>query len=160
MLTPSPINQHQPTTKKLRMRPSAHQRLCFDVDAVFAFVKSQLAGLARSDDMQAVGIADVQGRMLAGVIYEGINAHNAWAHIGAIKGTVWARPFNLRAVFAYPFLVCKVDRLSVYVDASNLDSLQLCLGLGFTPEATLMGAAVDGGDVVILVMRKDACRYL
>lgn len=66
----------------------------------------------------------------------------------------------LRAGFAYPFLVCGVQRLSGYVEACNQQARRLNEHFGYTVETTLRGAAHDGGDVLIYVMWRKDCRYV
>jgi len=66
----------------------------------------------------------------------------------------------LRFVLAYPFKVCGVSRLSGYVNESNTDARRLNEHLGYQVEATLKGAAPDGGDVLIYVMWRKDCRYV
>jgi RimJ/RimL family protein N-acetyltransferase len=64
------------------------------------------------------------------------------------------------AVFAYAFLICGVERVSGYVDASNLEARRFNEHLGFREEARLQGAAADGGDVVLYVLWKRDCRFI
>ena len=83
-----------------------------------------------------------------------------WVHLAGLPGARWMTRDFLRAGFAYPFLVCGVKRLSGYVIASNTAACRLNEHLGYRVEATLAGAAPDGGDVLIYVMRKEDCRYV
>ena len=46
------------------------------------------------------------------------------------------------------------------MDASNTDARRFNEHLGFREEARLMGAAADGGDVLLYVMWKEECRFL
>jgi RimJ/RimL family protein N-acetyltransferase len=46
------------------------------------------------------------------------------------------------------------------VEASNLPARRFDEHLGFQQEAVLQGAASDGGDVILYVMRRENCRYL
>jgi hypothetical protein len=46
------------------------------------------------------------------------------------------------------------------VDASNTDARRFNEHLGFCEEARLIGAAADGGDVLLYVMWKAECRFL
>lgn len=134
--------------------------LVYDVPAVAAFMRSLIPGLRTSEDMVAIGLQR-NDRLVAGVLYEGINPFNAWMHVAVSPGFLWssARTF-LRACFAYPFEVCGVRRISGYVNETNERSMRLCQGLGFRPEAFLRGAATDGRGVVVMVMWRDECRFL
>lgn len=133
--------------------------LVYDLPRVCAFVRTLLPGMRGTDDMVAIGL-ERDSRMVAGVLYEGINPHNAWMHVAAEPGGRWLTREYLRACFAYPFKVCGVRRVSGYVDANNEASVRFCRHLGFREEAVLRGAAVDGGNVIVMVMWRSECRFL
>lgn len=97
---------------------------------------------------------------LASVLYEGYNGRNVWMHVAAEPGARWLVRDYLRACFAYPFLVCGVERVSGYVAESNALARRFNQHLGFREEARLRGAAPDGGDVIILVMWRQDCRHV
>lgn len=131
----------------------------FDFDALFQFAQKQLSGLALSSDMRAIGLR-AHGEIVAAVIYEGLNARNVWMHVAAVPGKRWLTRMFLRAAFKYPFVICKVARVSGYVDDTNLDARRFNEHLGFKEEARLRGAANDGGDVILYVMYREDCRYV
>ncbi|MFG0786186.1 MULTISPECIES: GNAT family N-acetyltransferase [Delftia] len=130
----------------------------YDLDAVLPFMQGLVPGLARSQDMRAIGLRR-GGRLVAGVLYEGFNGRNLWMHVAAEPGARWLVRDYLRACFAYPFLVCGVERVSGYVNESNALARRFNQHLGFREEARLHGAAPDGGDVLIFVMWKKECRH-
>jgi RimJ/RimL family protein N-acetyltransferase len=109
--------------------------------------------------MKGLGL-ERDGKLVAGVLYEGFNGQNVWVHLAAEPGGRWMTREFLRYCFHYPFNEMKVKRLSGYVDASNDKARRLNEHLGYKPEAVLAGAGIDGGDVVIYVMWRDDCRYL
>lgn len=131
----------------------------YELDAVLPFVQGRMHGLSRADGMRAIGLRR-DGRLVAGVIYEGFNGCNMWVHLAGEPGARWMTRDYLRACFAYPFLVCGVQRLSGYVAASNLAARRLNEHFGYRVECTLEGAAPDGGDVLIYVMWRRDCRYV
>lgn len=133
-------------------------RLIYDIGAVFDFVCS-VNPLSAVQGMQAIGL-ERNGELVAGVVYEGYNKHNIWMHVGAAPGKRWMTREYLKACFAYPFLQCGVSRISGYVNASNLEARKFDEHLGFKQEAILSGAAPDGGDVIIYVMRREDCKYV
>ncbi|OBY84935.1 hypothetical protein ACM14_13630 [Delftia sp. JD2] len=116
-------------------------------------------GLARSQDMRAIGLRR-GGQLVAGVLYEGFNGRNLWMHVAAEPGARWLVRDYLRVCFAYPFLVCGVERVSGYVNESNALARRFNLHLGFHEEARLHGAAPDGKDVLIMSMWKRDCVHL
>lgn len=130
----------------------------YDLDAVLPFMQGLVPGLARAQDMRAIGLRR-SGRLVAGVLYEGFNGRNLWMHVAAEPGARWLVRDYLRACFAYPFLVCGVDRVSGYVNESNTLARRFNEHLGFREEARLRGAAPDGGDVLIFAMWKKECRH-
>lgn len=130
----------------------------YDLDAVLPFMQGLVPGLARAQDMRAIGLRR-GGRLVAGVLYEGFNGRNVWMHVAAVPGARWLVRDYLRACFAYPFLVCGVERVSGYVNESNALARRFNQHLGFREEARLHGAAPDGGDVLIFVMWKKECRH-
>lgn len=128
-------------------------------EPVFSFVQSSLGGLAKSEGMTAIGL-ERDGALVAGAVYEGFNGQNMWVHLAGLPGRSWLNREFLQAGFRYPFIQCGVHRLSGYVNASNTDARRFDEHVGFQEEARLRGAAPDGGDVIIYVMRKEDCRYV
>lgn len=132
--------------------------LVFDLDQVLPYVQTQVP-LQRAQDMQAIGL-ERGGKLVAGVIYEGCSGHNIWGHVAAEPGGAWLNRAFLTACFAYPFLQLGVRRISGYVEASNAQARRFDEHLGFQQEASLRGAATDGGDVLIYVMWREQCRFI
>ena len=96
------------------------------------------------------------GEFVAGVIYENFNRRSIMCHI-AITGRM--TPFFLFAIFDYPFNVCNVEKIIVPVTSNNLKSLKLVKKMGFAEEARLKDAD-PRGDIVLLTMLKEDCRFL
>lgn len=131
----------------------------YDLTGALAFAQGRIPGLCRSDDMRAIGLRR-NGELVAATLYEGFNGRNIWMHVASVPGSRWMTRKYLRACFVYPFLVCGVQRVSGYVNASNAEARRFDEHLGFQLEATLSGAAPDGGDVLIYVMWRKDCRYV
>lgn len=125
---------------------------------VWSFVRQHIPVQAVSG-MKGLGY-EVDGELVVGVLYEGWNGHNVWMHVAAQPGGQWMRREFLRYCFYYPFCELGCSRVSGYVEASNLQARRFDEHLGFQHEATLAGAAADGGDVMLYVMWRDDCRYL
>jgi len=136
-----------------------HSALEYDTNSVLPFAQSLIVGLRRSDDMRCIGLRK-QGELVAAAVYEGFNGVNMWAHLAGAPGKRWMTRDFLRAGFAYPYLVCGVQRLSGYVEASNAEARRLNEHFGYQVETVLRGAAHDGGDVLIYVMWRKDCRYV
>lgn len=137
----------------------AHHALDYDLDSVLPFAQSLIVGLARSEDMRCIGLRR-DGDLVAAAVYEGFNGRNMWVHLAGVPGGRWMTRDFLRAGFAYPFLVCGVQRLSGYVNASNTEARRLNEHFGYQEEARLKGAAPGGEDVILYVMWRKDCRYV
>lgn len=125
---------------------------------VFEFV-SRFMPMQPVGGMKGLGL-ERDGELIAGVLYEGFNGRNVWMHVAAVPGGHWMTRDYLRYCFSYPFDEMKVERVSGYVSASNAAAVRLDEHLGFQREAVLKGAAEDGADVLIYVMRRENCRFL
>lgn len=110
------------------------------------------------EGMQGIGL-ERDGKLIAGVVYEGYNPYNIFMHVAAIPGAHWLTRDYLRAVFRYPFIQLGVQRVTGWVEASNMAARKFDEHLGFREEARLQGAARDGGDVILYVMWAEECRY-
>lgn len=124
---------------------------------VWAFVREYLP-INASSDMRGIGL-ERDGELIAGVLYEGWNGVNVWMHVAVAPGKRWTLQY-LRQCFHYPFVELNCSRVSGYVEASNLAARKFDEHLGFEQEAVLHGAAADGGDVILYVMRRENCRYV
>lgn len=132
--------------------------LDYDYERVFPFVQS-LTAIKRVEGARAIGLAK-DGEVIAGAIYEGYNGHNVWVHLAGSPGRKWMTRGFLYAGFAYPFLQLGCSRISGYVEAWNKDAIRLDEHFGYRREAVLHGAASDGGDVILYVMRREDCPYV
>lgn len=129
-----------------------------DPARVWAFV-NQYTPVAIMSGMKGLGL-EREGELVAGVLYEGYNGHNVWMHVAAEPSKRWLNREYLRYCFYYPFVEMGVKRLTGYVEASNHEARRFDEHLGFKQEAIMSGAASDGGDVILYVMRREHCRYL
>lgn len=133
-------------------------RIVSDPARVFAFCKERMP-LSLVAGMKGLGL-ERDGELVAGVIYEGYNNYNVWMHVAAEPGAKWLNKEFLRYCFHYPFVELGCKRVSGYVEAHNAPARRFDEHLGFRQEAVLQGAASDGGDVILYVMRREDCRYL
>lgn len=132
--------------------------LCLDFDRVLCFVREHMR-MPVSEGMRAIGL-ERDGALVAGVLFEGFNGQNIWMHVAAEPGGRWMSRRFLGACFRYPFVGLGARRASIHVAEGNAASHRLGLHLGFTEEARLKGAAHDGGDLLLMVMWRDQCRFL
>lgn len=108
-------------------------------------------------DFYAMG-AEVNGELVAGIVFNGWNGVNATAHIAITKPT---RVFLqlLESAADYAFRVGGLKRLTGLVDMSNEKARKLDEHIGFEPECVIKGAAKDGGDIQVYVLWPDKCRW-
>jgi len=65
----------------------------------------------------------------------------------------------LATIFDYPFVQLGVNKLIGPTNSSNEDAIRFNCKLGFTEEARIKDAFPDG-DMVLLTLTKDKCRFL
>lgn len=133
-------------------------RIVSDPARVYAYLAS-LMPMQMTAGMKGLGL-EKDGELVAGVLYEGFNAHNVWMHVGTHKPGRWLTREYLRVCFEYPFVQVGVRRIGAWVEDANVASRQFIGRLGFEREATVRGAARDGGDVGLYVMWRDNCRFI
>lgn len=104
-------------------------------------------------------VEEEEQRILAGVWFEGFNGVNMFIHVAAVPGGRWLNRMMLSLVFHYAFIQTNARRLTGLVEETNYAARRFDEHLGFTLEARLKDAA-PGGDLLVYVMRKDACRFL
>ena len=106
------------------------------------------------------GLCQLQDdEVIAAVVYDEYNGQNIFMHVAARPGRRWMTRQFLHTAFHYPFVQLGVQRITGWVEASNLDARKFDEHLGFRHEATLIKAAPDGGDVCLYVMHREWCRY-
>ena len=66
----------------------------------------------------------------------------------------------LSAAFDYPFNQCGVDIVFGVVNSLNDNVLKYDIKLGFTEKMRWEGMHDDGGDLVLLEMRKENCKWI
>jgi RimJ/RimL family protein N-acetyltransferase len=132
-------------------------RIVSDPAQVWAYCK-QYIPIPVVSGMKGLGL-ERDGELIAGVVYEGFNGNNVWMHVATTPGKKWTMEY-LRYCFYYPFEELGCKRVSGYVEASNEVARRFDEHLGFQQEAVLRGAATDGGDVILYVMRREDCRYV
>lgn len=95
---------------------------------------------------------------LAACLYEGFNGASILLHIAA-EGKRWMNREYLWFVFYYPFVQLGVNKIIAPIESTNTSCSKFVEHIGFSLEATLVGAAPNG-DLLIYTMSKDECRWL
>jgi RimJ/RimL family protein N-acetyltransferase len=100
------------------------------------------------------------GELIAGVVFESYSHPNIHIHVAAVPGTRWVTKEFMFAVFKYPFLQLKCARVTGVVEANNTHALAFDKHLGFVEEGRLRCGAKDGGDLIVLGMLPNECKFL
>lgn len=126
-------------------------------ELLWGFLNSRI-GTPWSEDFRAIGA--VRGDCLKGVIgYNGMVGRVCMMHSAIDDPSVVDRTF-LRAIFSYPFEQLGMTDVLATVDESNSRAREIDERLGFKEMNRLEGSAMDGGDLLILRMRRSECRWL
>ncbi|MFZ6813528.1 GNAT family N-acetyltransferase [Undibacterium sp. Rencai35W] len=105
-----------------------------------------------------MGMVNARGEIVCGVVFEDYNRASACIHVAGI-GKYWLSRTFLYAVFDYAFNQLKLKRLTGLVAQGNDAAYNFDLHLGFKLEHVLKDAHPNG-DIYLLVMRPEDCRYL
>lgn len=132
-------------------------KIVFGTARVLEFI-NRLRPLEYVQGSQGIGL-ERDGELIAGIIYEGWNYQSIWAHVAAEPGSKWLNKAYLHFCCDYAFQTCKVRMVLGYMEAGNEQGLRFANHLGFRETARITEAATDGGDIVILKMRREDCKY-
>jgi hypothetical protein len=97
------------------------------------------------------------GKTLAGVLINDLREGvDCWMTIYS-SSPEWAKRSTLKYIFGVVFNLMQCQRCSVFVSASNLKSLNMCLRLGFKIEGVLRQYRSNGEDCYVMGMLKNEC---
>jgi RimJ/RimL family protein N-acetyltransferase len=101
---------------------------------------------------------EIDGKVVAVVAYTNFQDKSCCMHTASIVPN-WISKDLLWAAFDYPFNSLKVKVILAAVASTNKEALKLDRHLGFVDKAYIEDAHIDG-DLVILAMRRENCRWL
>lgn len=108
----------------------------------------------------AVGIGvERDGEIAGGVVFHDFNGANIFIHVASNGSRKWLTREFLHVIFSYAFDQCKVARITGVVPESNTAAFGFDTAVGFIEEARMVGAHPKG-DMVILKMTRDSCRWI
>ena len=125
-------------------------------EALWAFINTRV-GVPWSEDFRAIGV-EVGGLLRAVVAYNGFTGRTCFMHSAIDDPSVISRTF-VRAIFEYPFNQCGVSHILAMVDSCNTQALEIDRRCGFKEIHRQDGAGLEG-DMVILQLTRDECRWL
>lgn len=98
------------------------------------------------------------GRVMGGTIYQGYTGRSIEMHVASFDGR-WLSKSLLFVAFGYPFLQLGCSKVIGRVNENNKRALEFDLKVGFIEEARIRDVYPEG-DLLILTMRRDQCRWL
>ncbi len=101
---------------------------------------------------------EIDGDVKAVIAYTNFQEKSCCMHVASIQDG-WISKDLLWAAFDYPFNKLKVKVILATVASTNEEALKLDRHLGFVDKAYIEDAHTDG-DLVILAMRRENCRWL
>ena len=115
------------------------------------------------DPCRAIGIIE-DGAIIAGVIYNNQKQTGRTPYM--LEMTVasidkrWATRHNLKALFRYPFIQLKLERVNTQCDSTDEGLIMFNKRLGFKEEGRHRRAFPTGSDAISFGMLKDECKWL
>ena len=135
-----------------------HGELIYNQKERFAeWVALQVNHFGSWGEYYALGV-EKDGEIIAGVVIDNINGSNATCHIAIEKKNRMIIPMFM-AVSDYAFNVCGLNRLTGMVPVDEPAIIEFDKHLGFEEEFVMKDAA-PGGDMQVLVLWPDKCRWL
>lgn len=123
---------------------------------ILQLIQSETGRAPHYDICQVIGWQNPEGQITGALAYYNANDRSVIVDIALLDGR-FPRPL-LHYGLWYPFEQLKVKRLTFYVAASNLKSINLVERLGAYREATLQDGCSDG-DLHIYCLRPDKCLF-
>ena len=113
---------------------------------------------AKSLKYEAIGL-EQDGKIIAGVIYDGYEIGARISMHCAGIGRKWLTREFLRFAFEYPFNQLNVNVIINTVSSNNKDSMRFTEHCGFKQVARFEGGASDG-DLIIYALYKKDCKWI
>ena len=117
------------------------------------------AGVSPSDDLQCLGWVS-EGKLVMAVGLNGFVGKVAQIHIAYAPSWHFTPRAMLREVFNYAFNTVGLEMLLGVLNGKNERAMRYDAHLGFRELFRLPGVHDDGGDLVLLGLKKSECRYL
>lgn len=118
------------------------------------------AGVQYTPDLKTLVWLDKKGYIRWVVGYNNFLGKSVQMHIASIKGYETRPRQLLYDAFDFPFNVLHVDLLIGVINSLNIHALNFDLKLGFREKTRWKNMHEDGGDLIILEMHKNDCRWL
>jgi RimJ/RimL family protein N-acetyltransferase len=107
---------------------------------------------------RAIKATDEDGRIRGMVAFDGWTLNSVQAHMAVDSPIAWRA--LLRPAFAYPFEEAGRGVLLAIIPAGNTKSVRLAQHFGFQESHRVRDGWSVGEDLLVLEMRREACRWL
>lgn len=128
--------------------PSDGQWVMDRVGGVYQVAYDHVIAMVRDD-----------GVTLGGVVFCNYLVGSLTMHMAG-TGNNWGTPDFLWLVYEYAFHQLGCRKVIGLVAADNALAIRINTKMGFREEARLADMTADGGDLLIMSMRRDDCRWL
>lgn len=139
--------------------------ICGQDAAVAEWVRVRIPHMAGGDfgPCVAIGVADEDGRLVAGVVYHGYTELPGGGDIQmsmAADSARWACRGIIRGLLDYPFNQAGCHRVTTITPFTNRRTIKLNVGLGFEVEGRIRRGYGDDDAIIMGLLREDAHRWL
>ena len=139
--------------------------LVYGSDEVTKWVSAGIFGNSQQfKNCQSIGIV-MDSRLIAGLVYsEMISRPDGTPYMIDMSihsiDKRWANRHTLRAIFAYPFIQLRLERVQVLTSVLNEGVNSLVSRLGYIKEGEHRKAYPDGSDAFSYGMLKNECKWI
>jgi hypothetical protein len=133
---------------------------CSDIKLIGPWVWERMGtGLWYEHGKSCMGVVDAEFNPKWGVVYDDYEVGGSIKMHVAIDDPKFVSRRAIQAVFEYPFHDLRVKKVLATVCSENVKALSMDMRLGFKLEA-IIEDAYDRGDMYILSMTQEQCRWL
>ena len=134
--------------------------ICFEqVPERLAWAAEVIGVRGFRDDARMISVLADDGRLRGVVVYDTWGACDVSMHVASDGSARWMTREALVHFFAFPFIQCKLRRVTALVPSKNARALKFDRKLGFVDEGYFPHALPDD-DLVALGMLREHCRFI
>jgi len=135
----------------LETKPGVNAEFIFnDKDRVGRWVAEKVGQQSSWGGFYAMGV-ELSGKIVSGIVINGITDSNASCHIAVTKPTK-KLPELIWHAQAYSFGQLGLRRLTAFIEDHNVASLRINSKIGFEDEFVMKSAGTGGCDVIVRVL--------
>lgn len=124
---------------------------------VAEWVSARIPHVDSFKDMAAIGV-ERRGQLIGGVVFHEYRGNDIQMSCAATDKS-WLSEGVLRALFAYPFITLKCDRVSAFTPKGSTHTRQFLIRLGFIEEGN-MRRGFQHDDCIIYGMLEEECKWI